>query len=138
LATLHKSLQSEALKLVFWQLIMTTALSVIIFIINGLNKGISTLLGGSAYIVPNFLFAWRIFSYSGHRLMDQFLFKFMVGEFTKLLLSVVSFVLMVKYLPVNIVFVIIGYIFAIFSFLFICGWYFSQGASSKSSTRASS
>lgn len=145
MATLQKSLQSEALKLVFWQLIITMVLAFIILLIEGLNKGFSTLLGGSSYIIPNFIFAWRVFSYSGPHLSDRFMFAFLLGEFTKLVLSAILFILIVKYVPVNMIFVMTGYAIAIFSFWFVCGWHFGRGkpvnslaSKSSTSTRISS
>jgi len=125
LASIHEMLQRVALKLVFWQLIATLVLAFVIAIVQDLNKGLSLLCGGSAYLVPNIVFAWRLFSKSG-RLLDSFLSKFMMGEFFKLVVSAVLFVLMVKYLPLNVIYVMLGYIFAIFSFIFICGWHFSR------------
>ena len=136
MATVQKSLQIEALKLVFWQLMITMVLSLVILLIEGLNKGLSTLLGGSAYIVPNFIFAWRIFSHKGPGLTERFMVYFLLGELTKLILSAAFFVLIVKYLPINIIFVMTGYIIAIFSFWFVCGWHFGRGKSSN--TRVSS
>ena len=130
MATVQKSLQREAFKLVFWQLIITMVLSIIILLIEGLNKGLSTLLGGSAYRLPNFIFAWRIFSHSGPGLSDRFMIYFLLGEFTKLILSAVLFILMVKYLPLNIIFVMAGYCIAIFSFWFVCGWHFGRRTTS--------
>ena len=138
MATVQKSLQREALKLVFWQLIITMLLSLIILLIEGLNKGLSTLLGGASYLIPNFIFAWRVFSYAGPRFSDRFMFAFLFGEFTKLILSAILFILIVKYVPVNMIFVMTGYAIAIFSFWFVCGWHFGRGKPSNSSTRVSS
>lgn len=135
MATVQKSLQRQAVKLVFWQLIMTIVLSVIILLIEGLQKGLSTLVGGLAYILPNFLFAWRIFSHTGAGLSERFMIKFLFGELTKLILSAVLFLLIVKYLPIQVVFVMVGFAIAIFSFWFACGWYFGR---STTSTRVSS
>lgn len=128
----QKKLQREALKLVFWQLIITMVLSLVIMLIAGLNKGLSTLLGGSSYVLPNVIFAWRVFSYTGPRLSDRFMINFLLGEFTKLILSAILFILIVKYLSVNMIFVMLGYAIAIFSFWFVCGWHFGRGTSSIS------
>lgn len=129
MATVQKSLQREAFKLVFWQLIITMVLSIVILLIEGLQKGWSTFLGGSAYILPNFIFAWRVFSHSGRGFSESFMIKFLLGEFTKLVLSAVLFLLIVKYLSMNVVFVMVGYAIAIFSFWFVCGWYFGRASS---------
>jgi len=137
LATVQKMLQREALQLVFWQLIITLVLSVLIMLIAGLNKGLSTLLGGSVYLLPHLIFAWGIFAYSGSFSPDRFMLGFLLSELIKLLLSAVLFLLIVKYLPLKLLFVMLGYAIAIFSFWLVCGWHFSRGKSSTSTpTRA--
>ncbi len=130
LTTVQKKLQHEALMLVFWQLIITILLSLAIVLIKGLSNGYSTFLGAAAYVLPNFIFAWRVFSNSGSRISDRFMINFLLGEFTKLVLSAIFFILIVKYLPVNMIFVMLGYALAIFSFWFVCGWHFGRGKSS--------
>lgn len=126
MAKFRKTLQREALELVFWQLIVTMALSLIILFISGLEKGISVFLGGSTYIIPQFLFAWRVFSYTKARQVGQFMLAFFFGEFIKLILSATLFIFIVKYLPINTAFLMIGFIIAIVSFWFVCGWHFAQ------------
>jgi ATP synthase protein I len=138
LTTVQKSLQREALKLVFWQLMITMVLSIIILLVEGLNKGLSTFLGGGAYILPNFIFAWRVFSHSGPGMTERFMIKFLLGEFSKLIVSAILFILIVKYLSMNVVFVMAGYTIAIVSFWFASGWHFGRSKSTISSTRASS
>lgn len=132
MATRKPSIQREALQLVFWQLIVTMALALIVLLIEGLSKGMSTFLGGGAYILPQFLFTWRVFSYANALKAQQFVVAFFFGEFLKLLLSAIFFVLIVKFLPVMPAFVMIGYVFAIVSFWFVCGWHFSRNRLPKS------
>lgn len=127
MATLKKSLQREALQLVFWQFIVTIVLSSIVLLIAGLMKGISTLLGGCAFIIPQFFFAWRVFSFAQPRLSSQFMVAFFLGEFAKLIISAVLFIIFVKYLPLHLIFTMVGFVAAIVSFWFVCGWRFSRG-----------
>jgi ATP synthase protein I len=134
LATAKKSLQREALQLVFWQLIVTMALALIILLIGGFKKSLSTFLGGSTYILPQFLFAWRVFSYARLATIGPFMIAFFLGEFVKLILSAALFILIVKYLPVNVVFTMTGYIAAIVSFWFVCGWHFGRASKAQVSS----
>lgn len=136
MANLKKSLQREALQLVFWQFIVTMVLSLIVLLMEGLTKGISTLLGGSAYIIPQFFFAWQVFSFAQPRLSGQFMVAFFLGEFAKLVISAILFILFVKYLSVHLTFLMAGFIVAIVSFWFVCSWYF--GRSNVSNPRISS
>ena len=131
MATQKKSLRREALQLVFWQVIVTMTLAFIIMLFQGLNKGLSTFLGASAYLLPNFIFAFRIFANSASQATDRFMIAFFLGELTKLIVSALLFILVVKYVNVNLIFVMTGYAIAIFSFWFVCGWHFGRGTSSK-------
>jgi ATP synthase protein I len=124
-----KSVQSEAYKLVFWQLIVVLGLALILFLIQGLQTGLSVLAGGAAYCVPNFMFVWRVFSRTSAQEAKQFLMKFVLGEMTKLFLSAVFFVLIVKFLPVKVLYVLAGYITAIIAF-----WIVSFVVMSETST----
>ncbi len=129
MATLKKSLQREALKLVSWQFFVIMVLSVIILTWQGINKGISTFLGGASYVIPQFFFAWRVFSFAQPRLADQFMLVFFIGEFAKLIVSAILFILFIKYLGSEVSYMMAGYITVIVSFWFICGWHFGRSNS---------
>ncbi len=126
MATLKPTLRREALQLVFWQLVVTLLLTLIITFVEGVSKGLSTFLGGSTYILPQFIFAWRVFSYARLQQAGQFMVAFFLGEFAKLVLSAILFILIVNHLSVIPVFAITGYIFAIISFWLVCGWHFGR------------
>ena len=126
MATLNVILQREALKLVTWQLVLALIVTGLISLCFGLHNGYSTLLGAGAYLAPNFLFAWSVFSYAGARLAEKFMVAFFLGEASKLIISAILFILITKYIPVNVVFVLTGYIVAIVSFWFVCGWHFGR------------
>jgi ATP synthase protein I len=115
-ATGSKSIQKDAFKLVFWQFIVIVVLALIFFLLHGLQSGVSALLGGLAYVLPNFMLVWRVFSQTSAQAAKQFLIAFVVGESTKLILSAVLFVLIVKYLPVQLIPALSGYIAAIVGF----------------------
>jgi ATP synthase protein I len=81
-----------------------------------LQSGISTLLGGLAYCVPNLMFVWRVFARTSAQAARSFLVAFFAGEVSKLFLSAIFFVLIVKYMAVDFKFVLAGYICAIVAF----------------------
>jgi ATP synthase protein I len=115
-ANLNNSIKTEAYKLVFWQHVIVVGLALIVFLLQGLQSGLSALLGGLAYGLPNVMFVWRVFARTSAQAAKQFLFAFVVGEATKLLMSAVLFVLIVKFLPVKLLSVLAGYIAAIIAF----------------------
>lgn len=119
----HTSIKLAAYKLVFWQLAAVTGLALILFLLQGMKSGVSTLLGGLSYGLPNLFFVWRVFVYMGARAAKKFLIAFLAGEFAKLTLSAVLFVLMAKFLPVSVIFMMIGFVGAIVAF-WIASFYF--------------
>jgi ATP synthase protein I len=111
-----QSVRTDAIKMVLWQFAVIVVLSVILFLLQGTQSGLSALLGGLAYCIPNFMFVWRVFERTTARAAKQFLTAFLLGEVTKLLLSAVLFILIVKFLPVKVISVLGGYIAAIMAF----------------------
>jgi len=132
--TSQQSLQREALRLVFKQLIATMMLSFIIFLMEGLKKGLSVFLGGFACVGPQLLFTWRLFSYARLGLLRQFMVAFFAGETFKLIFSAVLFILLIRYFSLNALFMIVGYLIAIVSFWMVCGWHFSHSFKARISS----
>lgn len=122
---LKKIIQQEAYLIVFWQLAGVAFLSLCTLVFFGLTKGVSVLLGGLAYGFANLLFVWRVFRFAGSGQMTQFAFTFFIGEMAKLVVSAFLFLMIVKYLPVSLLSVLIGFIGAIISFWLACMWHFS-------------
>ena len=110
------SIKTEAYTLVLWQICIVAGLAVILFFVKGMQSGVSALLGGLAYCVPNLMFVWRVFARTSAQAARSFLIAFFAGEVSKLFLSAIFFVLIVKYLAVDFKFVLAGYITAIFAF----------------------
>ena len=111
-----KPIKNQAYQIVIWQLIIIVALALLLFIFRGVQHGISALLGGLAYWVPAFVFVWRVFARASIRAAKQFIAAFFAGEAIKLLFSAALFLLIVKYLPVNVVSVLTGFAGAIIAF----------------------
>ena len=112
----RQTVRFNAVKMVFWQFVVVVVLSLLLYILQGAQIGLSVLFGGVAYCLPNLIFVWRVFSHATAREAKQFLIAFMVGELTKLFLGAILVVVTVKFLPVKIVWVLIGYIIAIMAF----------------------
>ena len=128
MSSFTKSITTEAYKLVFWQFIIVLGLALVLFILNGVQSGVSTLLGGLAYCLPNFLFVWRVFARASVRAVQAFAVAFFLGEATKLFLGAVLFIFIIKYLPVKMAFVLTGYVTAIFAFWVVSFIFMSRAA----------
>lgn len=109
------SIKKEAYRIIYWQLTLIVGLALVLFLLQGMRSGLSALSGGLACWLPTLLFVWRVFS-RNVRAAKQFIFLFIVSEGIKLLLSAVLFVIIVEYLPVNVVSVLIGFVGAIAAF----------------------
>lgn len=117
---LKNKIQQQAYRIVFWQWAGIFLFACLGLMIHGLSSGLSVLLGGFCYGLPNLIFVWRVFRYAGAHQMTQFLAAFFLGEMIKLILSGVLFLLIVKYLPVSLLSVLIGFLCAIVSFWIAC------------------
>jgi len=125
-ASLTTIVQRQAYKITLWQLALVVGLSLIIAVLRGINSGLSALLGGFAYGLPNLVFVWWVFRYASPQQATQFMFAFFVGETLKLILSAILFMLMVNFLPVQVPMMLLGYIAAIVAFWLVCMKYFSK------------
>lgn len=113
--TALKPIKTQAYQIVFMQLMIIMGLAVGLFLLRGLQNGLGALLGGLAYWLPTFYFAWRVFA---RRILrgKQFIVAFFAGEIGKLISSAILFLLIVKYLPITTLSALIGYIGAIVAF----------------------
>jgi len=125
-STLAKIIQNRAYRIVFLQLTGVVMFALLALIINGTTSGFSVLMGGLAYALANLLFVWRVFRYAGASQMTEFMAAFFLGEMLKLVLSAFLFLMIVKYLPVSLLSVLVGYIAAIISFWIVCIRLFSK------------
>jgi ATP synthase protein I len=129
--SLKKIIQHKAYRLVFNQLACVFAFAAIALPFSGLVRAFSVLAGGLAYGLPNLFFVWRVFRYAGANEMSKFMAAFFVGEMVKLFLSAILFLMIVKYLPVSLLSVLVGFVVAIVSFWMVCIWHFSKPNTAK-------
>lgn len=123
---LKSVVQHQAYNIVLWQLACVVLIALIGFAVGGIKTSFSLLAGGMTYGLANLIFVWRVFRYAGAQQMNQFAAAFMLGEMGKLILSGIFFILIVKYLPVSLLSVLVGFIGAIVSFWMVCMWQFSR------------
>jgi len=123
---LKKIIQYEAYRLVIGQLLGVVILAVLALLIRGMTSSLSVLAGGLAYGLANLVFVWRVFRYASANQMPQFMLAFFMGEMFKLIFSAILFVMIVKWLPVSLLSVLVGFVGAIVSFWIVCIWHFSQ------------
>lgn len=126
LTTLRKKVQNEAFRLVYLQLTGVVLIAFAALLLKGQTSGFSALCGGLAYGLPNLIFVWRVFRYVGAQQMAQFAAAFFIGEMLKLFISAILVLFIVKYLPVSLLSVLVGFIGAIVSFWIACFWYFAR------------
>jgi ATP synthase protein I len=124
--SLKTLVQGEAYQIVIRQLGGVVLLAVLAWLIKGDKVGLSVLLGGFAYGLPNLYFVYRVFRYAGAQQMTQFIAAFFLGEALKLIFSAILFLVIVKYLPVSLLSTLVGFIGAIISFWIVCMWHFSR------------
>jgi ATP synthase protein I len=108
--------KKQAYQIIYCQLGLTVLLALTVLLFKGAQNAMSALLGGLAYWMPTLLFVWRVFARGGAQAAKQFLLLFVAGESIKLLMSGLLFVLVVKYLPVNLMYVLIGFVGAVIAF----------------------
>lgn len=61
----------------------------------------SAMLGGAIYVLPNFVFTKHAFRYMGARQSRDVASSFALGELLKLLLTIVFFILVLKFVEVK-------------------------------------
>ena len=83
------TIKKEAYQIIYWQLILIMGLALVLFLLQGVRSGLSTLAGGLAYWLPTLLFVWRVFTRAGAQAAKQFLMLFVAGEGVKLMLSAI-------------------------------------------------
>ena len=108
--------KKQLFKVVYWQLLVIAGLALVLFLLQGMQAGVSVFLGGMAYWLPTLFFIWRVSAHVGARAAHRFMIAFFTGEVAKLILSGVLFLLIIKFIPVNLLFVLTGFIGAIIAF----------------------
>jgi F0F1-type ATP synthase assembly protein I len=109
-----KEIRNQALKLITLQFISISIIAFFFWIFGSWHAGWSSFLGGLAGAIPSIYFVWKFFS-NKKRLPLQIVKDFFVGEIIKISLGAVFLILAVRFLPVLLLPLLIGYIGAYFS-----------------------
>jgi F0F1-type ATP synthase assembly protein I len=109
-----KKVRNQAFKLIGLQVIVVVFIAVLFWIFGSWHAGWSSFLGGLAGVIPSCYFVWKFFANQKRQPM-QIVKDFFVGEMVKIILGAVFLVLLVKFLPVLLLPLLIGYIGAYFA-----------------------
>jgi F0F1-type ATP synthase assembly protein I len=112
-------IRHQAHKVLFFQLTIVLLLAVVVLFVKDAPSGFSVFSGGLAYIVPSLLFITKIFSSKLKRLPSKIFIDFYCGELIKLILSFLLLLLLFNFIPVNIIYILLGYGAASLSLLFL-------------------
>ena len=84
--------------------------------IKGVIEGLSVLLGGSAYLLPNLYFGHHLFAITSSQVVKRLVINFYLGELIKLTLSVGLVIVIILYVPISIMLFVMGFVGAQFGF----------------------
>jgi F0F1-type ATP synthase assembly protein I len=129
--SLANLVKTEISRVVFYQFLIMLGFTLLIFLLKGMQSGLSALAGAFSYWLPTFLFIWRVSTQVSARAGMRFLATFMVGEGVKLLLCGILFVFFIKYFHIQTIDAVIGLAGAIVAFwLASAALIFKKGAKS--------
>ena len=111
------NIRAKAHKLIIIELVVVITIAVLWWIFRDFKSAYSTLLGGLTCIIPSWYFIRKFFS-KKKRTPQAIIKDFYLGEITKLFLSVVLLILIIKFIPVFLIPTLTGFI----------GAYFASGA----------
>jgi ATP synthase protein I len=104
-------------KVLVYQLAMIILIALVFAVLSGLQKAISALLGGFIVFAPNLYFAFVI-NRSGGQEARKILNAFYVGEFGKLILTIVLFGVVFQFPGIQVVPLLTGYVLPLMVFWF--------------------
>jgi len=96
---LAKKGQKSGLKLMVFQLLIVLTIALISTVFFSVKSGYSALAGGITFLLPNIVFVLMAFAHAGARQTKKVLRGFYAGEAIKLFLTVILFVVFLKYIP---------------------------------------
>ncbi|GLS90378.1 hypothetical protein GCM10007916_14450 [Psychromonas marina] len=94
---LAKKSQRSGLKLVAFQLLLVLIIALVLTVFSSAKSGYSALAGGITFWLPNLIFVLMAFAHAGARQTKKVVRGFYAGEAIKLLLTVLLFVVFLKY-----------------------------------------
>ena len=89
--------QRAGLKLVRFQFLLVLLLALISTVVLSAKPGYSALAGGMTFVLPNFIFVLMAFAHAGASKSKLVVRGFFAGEAIKLFLTVILFIVFLKY-----------------------------------------
>lgn len=114
--------QRQAYRIIQYQLWLIAGFASLIMAVGGIKHGLAVGAGGLAQALPTWLLVWRVFRFARPAQHLRFLQSFLLYEFIKLALSGFLILVIVKWLPVSLLFVLVGFSAAIV-FFWLAGAY---------------
>ena len=112
-------IRHQAYKILLFQLAIVILLAIMVRVFTDAKSGFSIFFGGLAYLIPSIFFVTKFFSSKCNRIPSKIFADFYCGEVVKLILGFLLLILLFKFIPVKIIFVLIGYGAASLSLLFL-------------------
>ena len=94
--------RKAALKHVGFQTLLVLAVTLVCGLVWGLHAGLSALVGGAIYIVPNLVFVWLAFAYAGARQSKSVVMSLYLGEVVKLILTITMLAVALAWMKLDI------------------------------------
>lgn len=95
--------QKLGLKLVRFQSLIVLVMALILTVFFSVKSGYSALAGGITFLLPNFIFVLMTFAYAGASKSNLVLRGFYAGEAIKLLITVILFIVFLKYAVLSLI-----------------------------------
>jgi len=112
---LAKKGQVSGLKLVAFQLLLVLIVALISTVFFSNKTGYSALFGGLTFLLPNVVFVLMAFAHAGARQSKKVLRGFYAGEAIKLFLTVLFFVVFLKYGSLSLIAFYISFLLLVIS-----------------------
>ena len=122
----ERHIKRQALAIIIRQLIGVSLLSILFFLVAGQTLSFSILMGGLSYSLPDLLFVSRFLRYDGIQMITGSLVSFFAGKMVELVLRGILVLIVIIYLPVNPLWVCIGFMSCSFIFWAACMMQFRE------------
>lgn len=106
-------------KLFYFQLIFTMILSVFFLLYQNFTSGLSVFLGSVAWIIPCFYFSHKCFIIRNNEKPVKLVKRLFIAEILKLVISGVLLVIFVKFININLLPFLLGFIVAVLTIWFM-------------------
>lgn len=123
---IEQRIQSDAYAIITRQLLGISILCALVLVLFGQFAAVSFMIGGLAYGLPDLFFVWRFIQYKGVNAVNEFMARFFTGKMVKLILRSMLVVMAIVQLPLNTLWVIIGFVCCPFMFWVACMMHFSR------------